>query len=111
MARTALPVNTITRTGITPASETAGDATNGMTMVNNGRTVLLTHNTNGGSTAHTLTISLTGAVDGQGIVPRTWSIAASASKYIGPFPADSYGGTMKIDVDNSELHLTAYSLG
>lgn len=108
MPRVAVPVTDITKAGVAPAAETNGDATNNHTVANDGRTVLLVRNANVASTARTLTVRLPGAVDGQAITPRTYSIPAASSRYIGPFNATDYGTSMQVDVDNAELKLSAY---
>lgn len=110
MPRVAVPVTAISRAGVAPAAETNGDATNNHTVANDGKTIMLVRNANGAATARTLTVRLSGAVDGQGISPKTYSIAAAASRYIGPFPVGSYGSTMQVDVDNADLKLSAYRI-
>ncbi|AYF29310.1 hypothetical protein CSH63_17930 [Micromonospora tulbaghiae] len=107
MPRIAVPITPITRAGVAPPAETNGDPVNNHSVPNDGRTVLLVRNANATSTVRTLTIRLPGAVDGQGITPRTYPIAAGASRYIGPFSPTEYGALMQVDVDNAELKLTA----
>lgn len=110
MARVNVPVTTITRTGVAPAAEVNGDAAQGHVVANDGRTFLLVRNANGASTARTLTVVIQGAIDGFSPAPRTYSIAAGASRYIGPFDVASYGSLMQVNVDNAELKLSAYNL-
>jgi hypothetical protein len=111
MARAALTVNAITKAGLVVPAETNGDPTNGHLLPNNGvTTFLLVRNANGASTARTLTVRLQGSVDGQAITPRTYSIPAAASRYIGPFDTTRYGSSVAIDVDNAELKLSAFVL-
>jgi hypothetical protein len=110
VARAAIPVTIISRTGVAPVAETNGDPVNNHTVANDGRTVLLVRNSNGAAVARTLTVRLSGAVDGQGITPRTYSIPAAASRYIGPFGTTEYGTSMQVDVDNAELKLSAYRI-
>lgn len=109
MARVTVPVTTITRAGVTPAAEVNGDATNNHQIANDGRTVLLVRNANASATARTLTVVIQGAIDGFAPAPRTYSIAAGASRYIGPFDVASYGALMQVNVDNAELKLSAYN--
>ncbi len=109
MPRVTVPVTTITRAGVAPASEVNGDATNNHQIANDGRTVLLVRNANGSSTARTLTVVIQGAIDGFAPTPRTYSIAAGASRYIGPFDTVAYGTLMQVNVDNAELKLSAYT--
>lgn len=110
MARAVLTVTDITRAGIAPPSETTGNPTDNHLLPNDGRTFLLVRNANGSSTARTLTVRLQGSVDGQGITPKTYSIAAGASRYIGPFDTSRYGTSTQVDVDNAELRLIAMRL-
>lgn len=111
MARGVLTPGVISRTGVALVSETTGDPTNNHQVVNNGTsTFVLVHNTNGGSTARTLTVHISKTVDGAAVASKTYSIAAAATKLIGPFPTAVYGATLLLDVDNAELHLAAYHL-
>lgn len=110
MPRLTLPVTTITRSGVAPAAETNGDPANNHQVPNDGRTVLLVRNSNGAATARTLTVVIQGAIDGFAPAPRTYSIAAGASRYIGPFDPAIYGSLMQVNVDNAELKLSAYNL-
>lgn len=110
MPRVAVPVTAISRAGATPAAETNGDPVNNHTVANDGRTILLVRNANGAATARTLTVHLTGAVDGQAIEPREYSIPAAASRYLGPWPVSQYGTSMQVDVDNADLKLSAYRI-
>lgn len=110
MARAALTVTPISKTGIAPTAETTGDATNNHSVANDGRTFLLVRNSNGAATARILTIRLSGSVDGQAITSRTYSIAAGASLYVGPFNTTNYGTTMLVDVAHADLKLSAYRI-
>jgi len=109
MPRVNVPVTAITRAGVTPAAEVNGNATDNHVVANNGRTVLLVRNANGSSTTRTLTVIIQGAIDGFAPAPRTYPIAAGASRYIGPFDTVAYGTLMQVNVDNAELKLSAYT--
>lgn len=109
MARGAIPVSALSRAGVAPPSETNGDATNNHSVVNDGATFLLVRNSNGASTARTVTFRPTSTVDGQSVT-RAVSIAAAASRYFGPFPTGIYGRSLLVDVDNAELKLSAFRL-
>lgn len=109
MPRVNVPVTTITRTGVAPATPVTGDATNNHTVNNNGRVVLLAKNTNAVSTARVVTIHVEEEVDGQAVSSRTYSLAAGASEYIGPFPVNEYGHDLLVDVAHAELVLSAYT--
>ncbi|MBZ6258851.1 hypothetical protein KVH22_25380 [Streptomyces olivaceus] len=109
MPRTPVPVTAITRTGTAAPAETNGDTVNNHVISNNGRVVLLVRNASE-STPRTITLRVRGLIDGQTVTPRTVTIPAEASRYIGPFPTDSYGGALEIDVDNAELKLSAFGI-
>jgi hypothetical protein len=111
MARSTLTVTNITKLGVAPPAETNGDPANNHYLPNDGlKTFLLVRNANGSATARTLTVHLRGTVDGQSVTPRTYSIAAGASRYIGPFDTTKYGTNVEVDVDNAELKLSAFRL-
>lgn len=110
MARVSVPVTNITRTGVAPAAEVNGDPVNNHQVANDGRTFLVVRNANVSATARTLTVVIQGAIDGFAPAPRTYSIAAGASRYIGPFDTVAYGSLMQVNVDNAELKLSAYNL-
>ncbi|WP_250029805.1 hypothetical protein [Paractinoplanes maris] len=111
MPRATLTVNNITKAGIAVPTETNGDTVNGHSLPNDGaKTFLLARNSNGASTARTLTVRLQGSVDGQAITPKTYSIPAGQSRYIGPFDTSRYGSSVAVDVDNAELKITAFRL-
>ncbi|MET9729708.1 hypothetical protein ABZZ79_03275 [Streptomyces sp. NPDC006458] len=109
MPRTAVPVTQITRAGVAAPAETNGDPVNNHVIPNNGRMLLLVRNS-GSTVARTVTLRLPGLHDGQSITPRTVSVPQSASRYIGPFPTDSYGSQLQVDVDNAELKLIALGI-
>jgi hypothetical protein len=107
MARGVLAVNQITRTGLTMPAETAGDATAGHQFSNDGKfTFLLAHNTNAGSTARTVTVTPTASVDGLAPTARVVSVAAAATKLLGPFPLEIYSSTVAVDVSHAEMQLS-----
>lgn len=110
MARVAVPVTSITRTGVAPAAETAGDAVNNHTVANDGQVILLVRNANGAATDYDLTVHLQGVIDGQAIDPKVYTIAAGASRYIGPWPTSRYGTSMQVDVEHADLKLSAYRI-
>lgn len=86
----------------------AGDVANGNLVPNNGRTVLKVKNTNGTSTAHTVTFNLPD-FRGHDVTPDTESIAAGATKWYGPFPLDTYTASLLVNVDHAELVINAFS--
>lgn len=110
MARVNLPHTEITRAGVAAGAEVTGDSTNHHSTANDGRVFLLVRNGNGAATARTVTLIVPGTIDGQSVASRTVSIAAGASRYIGPFPKATYGGTVNVNVEHSDLKLTAYHI-
>lgn len=103
MARTAINVVQITRTGVSVAAGTAGDVANGNAVANDGGVALLLKNTNASSTARVLTIKIVETVDGVTVPSRTVSVAAGAQVAVGPFDPNIYGGRLQLNVDNAEL--------
>jgi hypothetical protein len=110
MPRQTLPVTAITKAGVAVPAETTGVPADNHLLPNDGKTFLLVRNANGAATARTLTVRLQGSIDGQAITPKTFSIPAAASRYIGPFDTTRYGTSVQIDVDNAELRLIALRL-
>ena len=108
MARVAIPVSAVVRAGLTPASETNGDATENHTFVNDGRTIILARNSGAG--ARTITFRVAQILDGLTAATRVVSIPAGASRYFGPFPTDVYGTLTQIDVEHAEIKLSALSV-
>jgi len=108
MAATALTVTALSRAGVAPPAEVAGDAVNGNSVANDGRTWVEATNTDASS--HTVTFAIPGTVDGQAIGDRVETLAASASARYGPFPASIYGLSLGVMVDNALVTLSAYSL-
>lgn len=107
MARTAITVTDSSKAGTVLPSEVAADVANGNSVVNDGRTIILAHNTNAASTARTATITVTGAIDGFAPSPRTVSIAAGATKALGPYEVTNYSSTLQISGDHAELMFRA----
>lgn len=107
MARVAVPVTAITRTGVAPTAETTGDPVNFHSVSNSGRMFLLVRNADGAG-AHNVTVNFSQTVDGQSVTAKTYSIPLTSSRYIGPFPSVYYGSTMNVDVDSAQLFLSAY---
>jgi hypothetical protein len=109
MPRVNVPVTQITRTGIAPATEVNGDATNNHSVVNDGSVWLEVRNA-GTTVSRTVSARFENTIDGQTIPAKTWSIPTEATRRIGPFPVRMYGSSLLVDVDNAELKLTAYKL-
>ena len=99
MARTAISVQDLDRSGLVPTMTTA-NKTDGNKFVNDGKTIIYVY---AHSTAPTITIQTPGSVDGLAIADRTVSVTASDRKFIGPFPPSQYNqgdDEVYIDVDN-----------
>jgi hypothetical protein len=110
MPRVAVPITTITRTGVEPPAEVAGDPVNQHTVANDGQTWLEVRNA-AAATARTLTVRITHRPDGQSVTPRSYPVPQTASRLIGPFPQGVYGAQLEVDVDHADLKLRAYRLG
>lgn len=110
--RTQTTVTTVSRTALTaiPAPSVAGDVTNGNFALNDGATMLLVLNADGGST-HVLTVQVASGVDGLTAGPRSYTCPISAvAQAVGPFPVQFYGSVLNFNVDNANLKVAAYSL-
>jgi len=104
MARTALTVVESTKAGtLLPAGATADVANGNVVNGNDGRVIVLAQNTNGASTARTVTITVTGAIDGFAPAPRTVSVAAGTTKTLGPYDTTAYSTALQISGDHAEL--------
>lgn len=106
MPRVAVPVTTITRSGVADATPTVGDATNNHSIANTGDMWLEVENT--GASSRSVSALFANAVDGQTVPAKTWSIAAGARRRIGPFPIRYYGSSLQVDVTHAEVELSAY---
>lgn len=107
MPRTTITPTAVTRAGVAPPAEAAGDVANGNAIPNSGAVYLLLRNANGASTARNLTVAFANSVDGQTVTPKPYAVAAGASLYVGPFPVSTYGQTLNVNADNAELKITA----
>jgi hypothetical protein len=103
MARTNIAATQASRSGTVLPTATAGDVSNGNSIQNDGRVVLLVTNTNESSTARTITFQTTVSVDGLTAPVRSESIPAGETQVFGPFPPTQYGTTLGFNVDNAEL--------
>ena len=108
MARVIVPVTSVTTTAAAAATEVSGDAGQGHYVANNGRTWLEVRNADAGG-AHTVSINLT-SVDGQTVDPKDISVPASSSRRVKLGDPRLYGSRTNIDVDSSQLKLTAYTV-
>ena len=110
MARTAIPVHAFALSfpGMADPAPVAGDATNGNIVPNNGKTVLRAKNTNGSSTSRTVTFGVPN-FRGHTVTGDSATLAAGATQWLGPFPTDTYSGSLLVNVDNAELQITAFT--
>lgn len=86
MARTALTVQEITRTGLTPAL-TAANA-DGHSVANEERTFLIV--TNGGGGSINVTVQTPGTVDTLAVSDLVVAVPNGQTRYIGPFSKSVY---------------------
>lgn len=107
MPRTNINAVQASRSGTVLPAATAGDAVNGNSTANDGRVVLIVRNTNGASTARTITFQTTVSVDGLTAPVRSESIPAGETQIFGPFSPNDYGTTLAYNVDNAELTIQA----
>ena len=102
MTRTALTVQEVVRTGITP-SFGAAQTTDGNSFPNDGNTYIEVKNTT--ATACTVTIQEPETVDGLAVADRTVSVpGTTGDKVIGPFPPARYNqsdGSVYVDVSKA----------
>lgn len=95
MARTALTVQEIVRSGLTPSYSAAN--VDGHSLPNSGKEMF---HVKSGGTGVTVTIQTPGTVDGQAVADRTVVLGTSTERMIGPFPPSIYNqsdGTVYID--------------
>lgn len=110
MARVNVPVVSVTKAGVAAGTEVNGDATNFHEVSNNGSTWIEVRNADGAAT-HILTIKVSRTVDGQGVTSRSYTIPISATtRKIRLGDPAIYGNPTQVDVDSTQLKLTAYTL-
>jgi hypothetical protein len=97
MPRTALAVQQVTRSGLTPTLSAANAA--GHSVPNDGATwfeIVTTTN------AVVVTVDTPGSVDGNAVANKTYSIGTASQRKIGPFPPTVYNqsdGSLSVDFD------------
>lgn len=101
MPRTAL-TNIIepTRTGVAFPAGTAADVSNGNSISNDGRVVVIAINSNA-SLPRNVTVTPTATVDGLTAAARTTAIPAQSSVLLGPWDVANYSTTLQISGDNA----------
>jgi hypothetical protein len=116
MARGIVPVGVIGRPGpsqglnIATVVPVAGDATNGHTVANDGRTFIEAKNTNASATSRDFKVTQAQGVDGGAHAIVTTAIAAGVTVFFGPYPPSLYGGSLLVDVSHAEVTLRAFRL-
>ncbi len=90
MARVALTVQAISRTGLTNPTQNAANA-DGNSFANTGRQFIRVTNNN--ASTRTLTIPIPATYDGQAVTPKTYPILTTQTWEIGPFPTSTYNQT------------------
>lgn len=89
MPATAITLQTIGRGGIEPAVEVAPDTSNGNTFPNNGAAWIEV--TNGSGSSANVTVDYANTVDGQTVPAKTYAVANTKKRRIGPFPVSLFG--------------------
>ena len=110
MAEKALPVETVSRSGLaaTYFDSTGGTpilrrlisgplATDSYIAQNDGKTVL--HVRNGADVAN-FTIETVSVIDGIALENRTVAVPADSERFIGPFPRNIYGDSFRFAIDD-----------
>lgn len=114
MARTAIPITSITLAGITPSATDGapGDVANGNVITgNNGRTMFIAV-ANTGAVPYTCNFVTPGTVGAaaHAIADKLETLAAGAKFWYGPFPTEVYGNDIWIDVNNVAVKLQAFQI-
>lgn len=102
MARTAITVTEVTRSGVVQPSQQSGDASNGMALPWNDGRILLELSSQTGTTIFTFPIPV--LVDGQTPASKTVTCTVGQVKVVGPLPTGVYNqsdGTVNVDMDNT----------
>jgi hypothetical protein len=108
MPRTVRTVLDSSKAGTTFPAGTAADVANGDTAVNDGRTLVLA--VNSGVSTRTVTITPVLTVDGLAVAARTVSMPASTSKLLGPYEVGTYGDSLQISGDHTDLKFNFFRI-
>lgn len=116
MARTALTVNEITRTGIDDAATQAAANADGHAFYNGGDVFLVVENTN--ASTRTVTVVSTRTIDGLAVADLTVDVAQNERQIVGPFAPQNFNqqsgadaGKVYVNFDAvTDLTIAAYRL-
>jgi hypothetical protein len=112
MAATSVPVKRVSRFAVTAFASTelaAGNVVDGMSMLNDGATLLYVSNT--GGSPETIDVTIVETVDFQAPSPVTFTISnLNSVDVIGPFPAGIYGNYLEFTVSSASLSFGGFSL-
>lgn len=110
MARTPLTVTAYAsapgaaKAAVAVPAETAGDAPNDHTFVNDGRTFVEARNSSGVTTRN-LEVEFTKTINGQSVTKHAYALAPNAHVRIGPWETENYGTTVNLNVDHADIQL------
>lgn len=107
MARGAIVAATSVNKGTKLVDEVTAVPADGHYVQNSGKTKVIVRNSNGATTARTVTFLIDLKVEGQGVLPLTRAIPAGETWVFGPFDKNTFGTRLNIDVDHAELRLRA----
>ena len=105
MARTAITVVSIARSGSAAGTEIPG-STAGFSFANDGRVFVVCRNAS--TSSKTVSFDISRTVDGQTAAARQVSLSGSQTKYSGPWPVKDYGTTTTLTCTSTAVKLTAY---
>ena len=114
MARVDITVQALDPIGVFTAEQN-GDSSNNHVLSNNGEVVLVARNADAGG-AHVVTLVTPAEVDGLAVADQAISVPASSTRFIGPLNPNTYNqpstdaGSVYVNVDSSQLKLSAYRL-
>lgn len=112
MARTAIPVLHTSRYQVASVSSltvVSGNTVDGMSMVNDGATVIVLRNRAG--TPESIALTVVETVDFAPAGPVVIPVASSVYLgQIGPFPVELYGSVLEFAVSDSAIDFVGFSL-
>jgi hypothetical protein len=114
MPRTNLTITDVSRStsGVAQPTQDTCDVANGNALAWNDGKIILEVNNSGG-VSYTFTVQTPGTVDGLAVTDLVLTVAAGATRLLGPFPPAVYNqadGTVYVDPQNVALKCRAYHL-